>query len=65
LRVDKFVEGPFGEFHRHIVKRWLKRGKGIAGNGVYNFVESITDGDLGRYFGDEVVYDVVPDTAFS
>ena len=52
LGVYEFVEGPLGQLDHHIVQRRLKAGKRFAGNSVGNFVQSITDCNLGGHAGD-------------
>ena len=52
--VNKFIKGPLGQLDYYIVDGRLKAGVGSAGNGVFNFVQSKTDGDLGRHLGDGI-----------
>ena len=54
LGVDEFVERPLGELDDHIVDRRLKAGIGGAGDGVFDLVEGVTDGDLGGYLCDGI-----------
>ena len=46
--VEEFIKGPFGELHHHVVERGLETGVGLFGNRVFDFVERVADGNLGR-----------------
>ena len=52
--VDEFIEGPSGEFHHHIVDGRLEAGKGVAGDGINDFIQGIADGDPGCHLGDGI-----------
>ena len=51
---DKFIKRQPWQLYHHIVQRGLKAGKGLARNGVFNFVKGIAKGNLGRHLGNGV-----------
>ncbi len=54
LAVDELVKGPLGNLHHHVVQRRLKAGAGLAGDGVFDLVQGVAQGDLGGHLGDGV-----------
>ena len=51
---QEFVEGQTGHFYHTVVQHGLKAGKGLFRDGVWNLVQMIAQGDLGRHLGDGV-----------
>ena len=52
--MNEFVKGPLGDLHHAVVQSRLKAGRSLAGDGVGDLVEGISQSDLGRHLGDGV-----------
>ena len=54
FRCNKFIKRPFRDFDNHIIKGRFKAGVCFAGNRILDFIQGITQSDLGSNFGDRV-----------
>ena len=54
LGADKFIKGKAGHLYHAVVQHGLKAGVGFSRNGVFNFIQGIAQGDLGRHLGDGI-----------
>ena len=53
-RIQKFIEGPFGQLDHNVVDRRLEAGERFARYVVLYLVERIAEGDLRRHFGNGI-----------
>ena len=54
LGVHELIKRPFRELHDHIVHRRLHAGIRLPGHSVFDLVQRIANGDLGRHLGDGI-----------
>ena len=54
LCIEELIEGPLGELDDDVVDGGLEAGERLARDVVFDLVESVAEGDLGRHFGDGI-----------
>ncbi len=54
LGVHELIKRPFRELYDHIVHRRLHAGIRLPGHSVFDLVQRIANGDLGRHLGDGI-----------
>ena len=52
--VGKFVEGPLGEFHHHVIQSGLEAGASLAGDVIFDLVQGVAQSDLRCDLGDGI-----------
>ena len=51
---DELIKRQSGDLDHAVVKRWLKAGISLAGDGVLDLIQRIAQRDLGRHLGNRI-----------